>query len=272
MLKKIISGGQTGADQAGLDVAIKFNIRHGGWIPKGRLTEDGPLSSRYRMTEMKTADYRERTKKNIEDSHGTVIVSRGELTGGSKLTLNHARVINRPHIYIDLLSTEDFEASIFLKSFILENQIEVLNVAGPRRSHHPGIYADVKMVLEAALYLLFLDTRNDIKLKQYLPEDTLPHQMPVSIRDAVDILCHDFSLKTRTFIARQNDSLLYQTYFVFLDYIRHRLGFDEGNPALLDDCRRRMDAVDTTVEDAVMHILKQLKKTLQKDHLLRVVK
>ena len=63
MLKKIISGGQTGADQAGLDVAIKFNIPHGGWIPKGRLTEEGPLSQRYRMTEMKTANYRARTKK-----------------------------------------------------------------------------------------------------------------------------------------------------------------------------------------------------------------
>ena len=118
MLKKIISGGQTGADQAALDVAIKFNIPHGGWIPKDRLTEDGPLDTKYRLTEMETRDYRKRTKKNIEDSHGTVIISRGELTGGSKLTFYHAKLINRPHLYVDLLSTEDFESAIFLKSFM----------------------------------------------------------------------------------------------------------------------------------------------------------
>ena len=44
MIKKIFSGEQTGADRAALDVAIKFNIPHGGWIPKGRIAEDGPLS------------------------------------------------------------------------------------------------------------------------------------------------------------------------------------------------------------------------------------
>jgi hypothetical protein len=57
MLKKIISGGQTGADRAGLDFAIKNNISHGGWIPKGRKTEDGPLPERYQLQEMPTVRY-----------------------------------------------------------------------------------------------------------------------------------------------------------------------------------------------------------------------
>lgn len=57
MLTKIISGGQTGADQAGIDVAIKLNIPHGGWIPKGRLTEDGPLPENYQLQEMSTTSY-----------------------------------------------------------------------------------------------------------------------------------------------------------------------------------------------------------------------
>ena len=48
---KIISGGQTGADQAALDAAVKYNIPHGGWIPKGRITESGPLPSRYNLKE-----------------------------------------------------------------------------------------------------------------------------------------------------------------------------------------------------------------------------
>lgn len=40
MIKKIISGGQTGADRAALDAAIKMGVNHGGWIPKGRKTEE----------------------------------------------------------------------------------------------------------------------------------------------------------------------------------------------------------------------------------------
>ena len=86
MLKKIISGGQTGADRAAIDLAIKLNIPHGGWIPKGRKTESGPLPLEYRLKEMNTSDYPSRTKLNIIDSHGTVIFSRGRLTGGSALT------------------------------------------------------------------------------------------------------------------------------------------------------------------------------------------
>ncbi|RLB88989.1 MAG: hypothetical protein DRH26_12480, partial [Deltaproteobacteria bacterium] len=90
MLKKIISGGQTGADQAALDVAIKFNIDHGGWITSGRRTEHGTLPVKYKLKEMDTTYYSERTKKNIMDSDGTIIISRGKLTGGSRLTHTYA--------------------------------------------------------------------------------------------------------------------------------------------------------------------------------------
>jgi len=68
MLTKIISGGQTGADRAALDVAIELNVPHGGWIPKGRKTEDGVLPDKYQLKEMPTASYPKRTEKNILDS------------------------------------------------------------------------------------------------------------------------------------------------------------------------------------------------------------
>ena len=47
-MKKIISGGQTGADRAALDAAIERGIPHGGWLPKGRassILECHPLFS-----------------------------------------------------------------------------------------------------------------------------------------------------------------------------------------------------------------------------------
>lgn len=96
MLEKIISGGQTGADQAALDVAVKYNFAYGGWIPKGRKTEAGPLPSRYRLSVMPTSDYRDRTLQNILDSQGTVILYHSRLMGGSRLTRELAKTQKNP--------------------------------------------------------------------------------------------------------------------------------------------------------------------------------
>ena len=87
MLTKIISGGQTGADRAALDVAIEFDIPHGGWIPKGRRTEDGPLPDRYLLKETKNIGYPQRTEFNIVESDATLILSHGKLAGGSACTV-----------------------------------------------------------------------------------------------------------------------------------------------------------------------------------------
>ena len=94
VLKKIISGGQTGADQAALDAAIKYNLPHGGWVPKGRLTENGPLPDEYRLKEMLTKNYLDRTEKNVLASEGIVIITHGKLTGRSALTKKLAKNIN----------------------------------------------------------------------------------------------------------------------------------------------------------------------------------
>ena len=73
MLEKIVSGGQTGADRAALDFAISKKIPHGGWVPKGRLAEDGPLPKKYKLQEMSTDSYQDRTEQNVIDADGTVI-------------------------------------------------------------------------------------------------------------------------------------------------------------------------------------------------------
>ena len=81
MIAKIISGGQTGADRAALDVAMSLGIPHGGWVPRGRLTEAGALPDKYVMDETISADYAERTERNVTDSDGTLIVAFGRLAG-----------------------------------------------------------------------------------------------------------------------------------------------------------------------------------------------
>ncbi len=139
MLKKIISGGQTGADQASLDAAIKHNIPHGGAIPKGRMTEKGVLSDKYLLEEMATSSYSKRTEKNVVDSDGTVIFTHGQLTGGSMLTRKKAVEHNKPVLHLDMSDHNAEEAVGLLQGFIQENGVEVLNVAGSRASKDKDI-------------------------------------------------------------------------------------------------------------------------------------
>ena len=116
MVKKIISGGQTGADQAALDVAIKLGISHGGWVPKRRITENGVLDDKYQVKEMQTANYNKRTEQNVIDSDGTLIISHGKLTGGSEYTREIALHYNRPWLHIDLNKTIAFQAARKIRS------------------------------------------------------------------------------------------------------------------------------------------------------------
>lgn len=273
MLEKIISGGQTGADRAALDVAIKYNIPHGGWIPLGRTTEDGPLPGRYRLRQMASPDYRDRTRQNIIDSHGTVIFSREPLHGGSRLTLEFASIARRPHIHVNLTHNDAFEAAVIVQSFIRENQIRLLNVAGPRASHDPGIYQDVKTILEAALYLFYLDGHGDDHRSGQVtfPEPVAP-EFPEDILSAVYLLADDLALRDKVFIARQDDSRVRAFYFAWLDIVRARLGFDQGNDRLLADCKSEGMPDFFTVEDGVMEIIKALKRFCEKSFLLKVVK
>lgn len=150
-IRKIVSGGQTGADRAALDVALERGIPHGGWIPRGRLTEDGPLPGRYRLWETETRSYAGRTERNVLDSDGTLIVSRGRLNGGSALTRQLAKRHGRPWLHVDLAVLGGEEAARRVRVWLRENRIRVLNVAGPRASKDPGIQRAVRGLLGAVL-------------------------------------------------------------------------------------------------------------------------
>ena len=150
-IKKIISGGQTGADQAGLDAALKSDIPHGGAIPRGRLTENGRLDEKYTLQEMSSTSYPERTEKNVVDSDGTVIFSHGELSVGSLLTLEKAREHKRPVLHLDMANVTIEGAVELLKAFVEEHGVEILNVAGAKASKDPEIYDATFAVVERTL-------------------------------------------------------------------------------------------------------------------------
>jgi len=149
-VEKIISGGQTGADRAALDFAIGNQIPYGGWLPKGRKTEDGTLPLKYHLQEMPTADYSKRTEQNVLDSDGTAIVSHGVLKMGSALTREFAAQHHRPWIHLDMRELSLQEAAEKLRAWLAENKIKTLNIAGPRAGNDPTIYDTTLRVLEAA--------------------------------------------------------------------------------------------------------------------------
>ena len=145
---RIVSGGQTGADRGGLDAAIELGIEHGGWCPRGRRAEDGTIPARYRLTETDSDRYDVRTERNVVDSDGTVVFTRGAPTGGSALTVALARRHGRPVLHIDL--DTDQHAPAHVREWLAAEGIRVLNVAGTRESGCPGLAADVRAVLVAA--------------------------------------------------------------------------------------------------------------------------
>ena len=141
---KIVSGGQTGVDRAALDAAIKLGIRCGGWVPKGRRAEDGPIDSAYPMTETQSSSYEDRTHRNVADSDATLIITRGAPDGGTKVAVDEAAALGKPYHIVDLMRTHSPLAAL---RWLESKRPEVLNVAGPRESKVPGIYDEASTFL-----------------------------------------------------------------------------------------------------------------------------
>jgi predicted metal-dependent HD superfamily phosphohydrolase len=147
----IVSGGQTGADRAALDVALALGVPCGGWCPADRRAEDGLITAKYPLTPLPRGGYRQRTRKNVQDSDGTVILAFGALSGGSKATADDCRRYHKPCLVIDAAKSAPVDAAMKLAVFVLKHHIVKLNVAGPRASGQPRIYGYVREVLTRLL-------------------------------------------------------------------------------------------------------------------------
>ena len=160
-IRRIVSGGQTGADRAALHAAREIGVETGGWVPRGRWAEDGRVPDCYpNMTETESADPAQRTEYNVRDSDGTVVFSRDDVSGGTKWTMDVAGTLRKPMLHLDLTTQSVETAAGRLLEWTATERIEVLNVAGPRESEDPGIHAAVRAVLGVALRAAPDDTRH----------------------------------------------------------------------------------------------------------------
>lgn len=152
---KIVSGGQTGVDRAALVAAMSYSIATGGWMPKGRLAEDGVVPEGfYTLRECPTGGFRERTRANVYDSDATLIlVDTLPLAGGTAYTADFAAQSGRP---CKVICLADEDAGTQIRDWMLSLEVSVrpgqsdgvvLNIAGPRESGSPGIFARAKKAL-----------------------------------------------------------------------------------------------------------------------------
>jgi hypothetical protein len=145
---KIISGGQTGVDRAALDVALELGLECGGWCPKGRRAEDGPIPARYPLNETNSDQYPPRTAMNVRTADGTLIVTRGKPDRGTGLTLQLAKRYRKPSLVVDL---DQAPKTAEVRKWLESNRINILNIAGPRESSCEGIYAQAAHLLKKIL-------------------------------------------------------------------------------------------------------------------------
>ncbi len=145
---KIVSGGQSGVDRAALDAAIELGIPHGGWCPRGRLAEDGPIPARYALRETDSPEYPVRTQQNVLDADATLILCCGEPIGGTELTWRLAQRHRRPCLVVDLIRPPD---RWVVRRWLQQYGVEVLNVAGPRESQTPGIADQAREFLKQVM-------------------------------------------------------------------------------------------------------------------------
>jgi len=153
-LKKVISGGQTGVDRAGLDAAMESGIPAGGYCPKNRKAEDGAIPERYPLKELDTDEYFVRTEKNVVESDGTLIINKGVLSNGTLLTYDYTVRHLIPCLIVQLDADEMTDPSHVVR-WLQGQDVSILNVAGPRESKFPeGIYSDALKYLENVFRLL----------------------------------------------------------------------------------------------------------------------
>lgn len=143
MLTKVISGGQNGVDQAGLEAARIVGIATGGTMPKGHLTLDGPrpkLAAYYGLVEHESCSgYPPRTERNVMDSDGTIRLYYDQWSAGEKCTLRFIKKHKKPFFDVNLMTPKPVEEVV---EWLKANDIKTLNVAGNSLLKFPSVFVD----------------------------------------------------------------------------------------------------------------------------------
>jgi Circularly permutated YpsA SLOG family/Domain of unknown function (DUF6794) len=259
---------------AGLDVAVKLGIAHGGWASRGMRNDQGPLPERYGLQEDPALGFRHAMEQNVLNSNGTLLVTRGRKTVETRYAVETALGQQRQLLHVDLSQYSSFEAASLTSSWISLHKIKILFITGPSATVEPRIYDQVKKILETAFYLGFVKTGlhpqqpTAMPLADHEPQKNLPR----SVDAAITRLLETLQLKDRTSIANMQPEELDHLRTGLGEYIKQNFGLYSGNAPLLQSCADVGRLSRPLPDEACAVILRALWKELQATHKLRVVK
>lgn len=157
-IRKIISGGQSGVDQAAIKAALDLGFEIGGWCPPGRVCDSGLISPEFPLKETETERSQDapdvprslRTERNVRDADATLIIqpSAMEPGPGSKWTIQCATNYRKPFLMVDPYAEN---ALYLIEAWLQKNHIQTLNVAGPSERQCPGIFRVSYPIMTKAL-------------------------------------------------------------------------------------------------------------------------
>lgn len=176
----IVCGGQTGVDQAALQVAEQLHYERGGIIAKNRSTEIGRLDERHPMTENHSPHANDRTQHNFVGADGTLALHKGNEDDGTALTILGPLRAGRPLFVVSLNETVTDTLVESFADWLKVNNIRCLNVGGPRQSYYEGKEEKGDIQREAATCLENLLTKAEARLRpepRTLDGATLPSRL-----------------------------------------------------------------------------------------------
>ena len=274
MLKKIISGGLTVADQAVLDAAISLSIPHGGYIPWGRMTEIGMLPSKYKLQELNADDHLYCIERNVKESTGTLIISAGGLNDGSKyarkVTIKHSHQV----FVVDLELTPSFEATTIVYDWIQTYNIDVLYIIGPFTFEYYNIDRHMTIIVEGALLLDIMDAPQGSKVTDYYKDMYLQKipVLPKTVDEAIEQIISDMSLEEKVRMANFDKEELRVINYSLSIFIRNQLFMKDINKELFESCLAVSENKNLNESTAALVIIEKLWEKLRNTYKLRVVK
>ena len=270
MIHKILSGGQTGVQRAALDTAIKLGISYGGWIRRGRRSEDGPLDGRYQLQETETVGVQEAIAHNVDAAEGTLIISRGTLSDWLTYSVQTTLQKHKQLLHADLSQHSLFEAATLICDWAEVHRIRSVYITGPLQSEDDAIYSNSCSVLEASVYLGFIKSTSFGSFRGGESAGAVEGQ-PVTVEQAVERLQAALSLKDRVAVANTGADQLDTVYRWLAEYIKKAFGLYAGNPELLQACGAYAGLSDTLPDEACMVIIRALWEELRRTHRMRLV-
>lgn len=220
ILNHIISGSQTGAERAALDVAVRFGIPHGGWAAMNRPDKEDPAFERYRLKEMPSPNDSARFANNVLFSDGTLIVSHGFFSSGLELVIHLAGVYRRPCLHVDLHHASITQSAILLKSWIKMNAVRKLYVTGPTQTEDPRIYQDT-----VNLFQRVIQTSRGSAYPKGADRSRIDNHPKTD--DLFDEIISELPFKERVAIANMEKTDIKEVQQVFDRYVRKNFDFSD---------------------------------------------